>query len=199
MLAFALRADGWFLRQDVIWAKPNAMPESVTDRCTKSHEYVFMLSKSERYYFNSEANQEPAVEQRSGNSERVPATSRDCPRDGVASGVPWKGSTRNRRSVWTVASRAFRGAHFAPFPPALIEPCVLACSRPGDVVLDPFFGAGTTGVVALRHGRSYLGLELNPKYIEIARQRLADPRIVLDDQGGDEEDENASPSTPVDA
>jgi len=145
MLAFALRADGWYLRQDIIWHKPNPMPESVRDRCTKAHEYVFLLSKSERYFFDSEAMQEPSVD----------------------------GSKRNRRSVWTVATRPYKGAHFATFPPALIEPCVLAGSRPGDIVFDPFMGSGTTAQVALQHGRQYLGCELNPEYGPLQQERIA--------------------------
>lgn len=145
MLAFALRADGWYLRQDIIWHKPNPMPESVRDRCTKAHEYVFLLSKSERYYFDSEAMKEPAADD----------------------------ETRNRRSVWTVATRSYRGAHFATFPPALIEPCILAGSRPGDIVLDPFMGSGTTAQVALQHGRQYLGCELNPEYRPLQEARIA--------------------------
>lgn len=180
MLAFALRADGWYLRQDIIWHKPNPMPESVRDRCTKAHEYIFLLSKSERYYFDSEAMKEPAVGGPAGNKQRKPAGARGMPdsdptnpNDGVASGVPWAGGeTRNRRSVWTVATRPYKGAHFATFPPALIEPCILAGSRPGDIVLDPFMGSGTTAQVALQHGRQYIGCELNPEYERLQKERL---------------------------
>lgn len=147
LLAFALRADGWYLRQDIIWHKPNPMPESVRDRCTKAHEYLFLLSKSERYFFDSDAVREPAV----------------------------SGATvvRNRRSVWTVATKPYRGAHFATFPPALIEPCVLAGSRVGDTVLDPFMGSGTTAEVALLNGRKYLGCELNTSYWQLQQNRLS--------------------------
>ena len=144
MLAFALRADGWYLRQDIIWHKPNPMPESVRDRCTKAHEYIFLLSKSERYFFDTEAMREPAAD----------------------------GETRNRRSVWTVATRPYKGAHFATFPPALIEPCILAGSKPGDIVLDPFMGSGTTAQVALQHGRQYMGCELNPEYKALQDRRI---------------------------
>lgn len=144
MLAFALRADGWYLRQDIIWHKPNPMPESVRDRCTKAHEYIFLLSKSDRYFFDNEAMKEPAVD----------------------------GETRNRRSVWTVATRPYKGAHFATFPPALIEPCILAGSRPNDIVLDPFMGSGTTAAVAAKHGRRYIGCELNEEYGDLQDERI---------------------------
>ena len=179
MLAFALRADGWYLRQDIIWHKPNPMPESVRDRCTKAHEYVFLMSKSERYFFDNKAMQEPAI--------YAPGKTTEVERPKGYYGGKWKdpsdgsrndGSfkaireTRYRRSVWTVATRPYKGAHFATFPPALIEPCILAGSRPGDVVLDPFNGSGTTGQVALQHGREYLGIELNPEYVKLTRKRL---------------------------
>lgn len=146
-VAFALQEAGWYLRQDIIWHKPNPMPESVTDRCTKSHEYIFLLTKSERYYFDGIALAEPAKSDSTG-------------------------ATRNRRSVWTVNTKGFNGAHFAVMPEDLVVPCVLAGSRPDDWVLDPFTGSGTTGSVALRLGRRFIGCELNPKYAEIARQRL---------------------------
>ena len=173
-LAFALQADGWYLRQDIIWHKPNPMPESVRDRCTKAHEYIFLLSKSERYFFDSEAMKEPAVCQTwpsvGRNQEVVRAVIPGGKRPG---GKKENAETRNRRSVWTVATRPYKGAHFATFPPALIEPCILAGSRPGDIVLDPFMGSGTTAAVALQHGRQYLGCELNPAY-----QPLQDARIA---------------------
>lgn len=142
-----MQADGWYLRQDIIWHKPNPMPESVKDRCTKAHEYIFLLSKSDRYYFDSEAMREPTVAKKTGD-------------------------LRNRRSVWTVATKPFRGAHFATYPPDLIEPCVLAGCPMGGTVLDPFGGAGTTALVANRHGRDSILIELNPEYAEIARKRL---------------------------
>ena len=171
-VAFALQADGWWLRQDIIWHKPNPMPESVTDRCTKSHEYLFLLAKSERYFYDNEAIAEQALHSSSGNVERKPATLRGAPKDGVSGNVPWEGDTRNRRSVWTIATKPFKGAHFAVMPQALAEPCVLAGSRPSGLVLDPFTGSGTVGVVALRHGRRFVGVELNPEYAEIARDRI---------------------------
>lgn len=173
MLAFALRADGWYLRQDIIWHKPNPMPESVRDRCTKAHEYIFLLSKSERYYFDSDAMQEPASGRNPGNvnthkhaGERFAETKANLANVGAR-------ETRNRRSVWSVPVRPYKGAHFATFPPALIEPCILAGSRPGDIVLDPFMGSGTTAQVALQHGRQYLGCELNPEYNALQQERIA--------------------------
>jgi site-specific DNA-methyltransferase (adenine-specific) len=149
-VALALQQDGWWLRQDIIWHKTNPLPESVTDRCTKAHEYLFMLTKRDRYYFDHEAIKEPAHE-----------------------------GTRNRRSVWTVPVKPFRGAHFAVMPEALCEPPILATSRPGDVVFDPFTGSGTVATIALRHERNYLGVELNPEYIEIARQRIEQDQPLL--------------------
>jgi DNA modification methylase len=181
MLAFALRADGWYLRQDIIWHKPNPMPESVRDRCTKAHEYIFLLSKSDRYYYDAEAVMEPAVSEKPAGNKRhkyadayAAGTSEEHrTKAGLVAlaGVEWK--ARNRRSVWTVATRPYKGAHFATFPPALIEPCILAGSRKGDIVLDPFMGSGTTAAVALQHGRQYLGCELNPEYGPLQDQRIA--------------------------
>lgn len=184
-LAFALQADGWYLRQDIIWHKPNPMPESVTDRCTKAHEYLFLLTKSDRYYFDSDAVVEPA----SGNAVSAARRKRadfstvgtkaiqgtGYGQSGKGMNSEHKGETRNRRSVWTVATRPYKGAHFAAFPPALIEPCILAGSRPSDVVIDPFMGSGTTAQVALQHGRGYLGCELNTEY-----KALQDARIGTD-------------------
>ena len=172
-LAFALQADGWWLRQDIIWHKPNPMPESVTDRCTKAHEYVFLLTKSARYYYDHAAMQEPA---KATNHHDYTGTSYSAPgqtthtgnRDKEAAG-PF---TRNRRSVWSITTKPFKGAHFAVMPEALAEPCVLAGSAPGDLVLDPFTGSGTVAVVALRHGRRFIGTELNPEYVQIAQDRI---------------------------
>ena len=146
-VAFALQADGWYLRRDRIWHKPNPMPDSVTDRCTKAHEYIFLLSKSPRYYYNAEAIAEPA----------------QC-----------AGDPRNKRSVWTVTTKPFSGAHFATFPPDLIEPCIKAGCPKDGTVLDPFGGAGTTGMVAARLGRNAVLLELNAGYAEMAHARLYD-------------------------
>ena len=171
MIAFALRADGWYLRQDIIWHKPNPMPESVRDRCTKAHEYVFLLSKSERYFFDSEAIKEPASTTKNRTGKGKYHLDSSMKARGPALSEP--SETRNRRSVWTVAPRPYKGAHFAPFPPALIEPCILAGSRPGDIVLDPFMGSGTTAQVALQHGRGYLGCELNAGYAPLQEERIA--------------------------
>jgi DNA modification methylase len=170
-VAFALQADGWWLRQDIIWSKPNPMPESVTDRCTKAHEYIFLLSKAERYHYDAEAMKEPAVKGAAGSTFHKGKTATH--QAGRASGKDRvEGETRNRRSVWTVATQPFSGAHFATFPPDLIEPCVKAGCPEGGTVLDPFNGAGTTGVVAYQQGRKYIGIELNPSYAEMAKERI---------------------------
>jgi len=171
-VAFALQADGWYLRQDIIWHKPNPMPESVRDRFTKAHEYIFLLSKSPRYYFDHEAIKEPSVYADCGRPSKRKGEFK-------AKGEPLPGQlpfraiteTRNRRSVWTVPTRPYKGAHFATFPRALIEPCILAGSRPGDVVLDPFMGSGTTAQVATDLGRQFIGCEINPKYVELHELR----------------------------
>lgn len=182
MLAFALRNDGWYLRQDIIWAKPNAMPESVKDRCTKSHEYIFMLSKSNKYYFNNKAIQEPASTYedmkrrvRNGHGEwknkkaahtyAVSGTGRS--RETLYS----EDGKRNKRDVWTVTTKSFKGAHFATFPPDLIKPCILAGCPDGGVVLDPFAGSGTTGMVAKQHGRDFILIELNKEYVKMCEER----------------------------
>ena len=181
MLAFALRADGWYLRQDIIWHKPNPMPELVRDRCTKAHEYVFLLSKSDRYYFDNEAMREPAVGNASGAAASFKRSGskreQTIPGQGYGTHRPERedvayNKTRNKRSVWTVATRPYKGAHFATFPTALIEPCILAGSRPDDIVLDPFMGSGTTAAVALEHGRQYLGCELNENYKPLQDERI---------------------------
>ncbi len=181
-VAFALQADGWYLRQDIIWHKPNPMPESVTDRCTKAHEYIFLMSKSEKYYFDAEAIKEPSKDKLGcGNNRQprqVPSHAEGTLRTNLHK-IPVR-EMRNRRSVWRVTTKPFKGAHFATFPPDLIEPCVLAGSRQDDIVLDPFFGAGTTAVVAEKHGRRYIGIELNADYIEIAKKRLKiDGRLIV--------------------
>jgi DNA modification methylase len=179
-VAFALQADGWYLRQDIIWHKPNPMPESVRDRCTRAHEYLFLLAKSERYFFDADAVKEPAVNTRKPG--RKITDTRET--HGVGGGNAGLNGLmaryhdgempthRNRRSVWTVTTKSFQGAHFATFPPDLIEPCILAGSKPGDVVLDPFGGAGTTALVARRHKRASVYIELNPAYADLARRRV---------------------------
>jgi len=228
MVAFALRSAGWYLRQDIIWHKPNPMPESVTDRCTKAHEYIFLLSKSQRYYYDHKAIMQDAkgssiqrlsqdVENqagssrvpgktngtmkaraswngstfdkgktgemmetrggivKSGNKERKPASARGIPDDsdtGLCGSLPWEGAKANKRSVWTVTTKPFKEAHFATFPPDLIEPCILAGCPEGGVVLDPFMGAGTTALVSRSLDRNYIGFELNEEYIQIAESRL---------------------------
>ena len=209
-VAFALQADGWYLRQEIIWAKPNPMPESVKDRCTKSHEQIFLLSKSPKYYFDHEAIKEPVAEatksrlaqnvDAQAGSDRVPGKTNGpmkavrskansfkregskreqaIPGQSVGTHRPDRAEseydldTRNKRSVWTVATRPFKGAHFATFPPALIEPCVLAGCPQNGVVLDPFGGSGTTAEVATKLGRSSILIDLSEKYMALARQRL---------------------------
>lgn len=241
MLAFALRADGWYLRQDIIWHKPNPMPESVRDRCTKAHEYLFLLSKSERYYFDTEAMQEPAAASsvarwsqdiasqrgsdrvpgktngtmkavggprrrdsfdRSGNpvaSHVIPGQSaaqhrarkQDSTNESAVPGATPHGGihregserepqTRNRRSVWTVATKPYSGAHFAVFPEELIQPCILAGAAGGGIVLDPFFGSGTTGQVAQALGRKFVGCEINPAFKPLQDERLRQPSLDLE-------------------
>lgn len=177
MVAFALRSDGWYLRQGIIWHKPNPMPESVTDRCTKAHEYIFLFSKSPRYYFDGESIKEPA--KYPGDKRHLRKDSRKefeplCIDNGsrTRTGNP-TAEKRNRRDVWTVATQPYSGAHFATFPPDLIEPCILAGCLKGGVVLDPFGGAGTTGLVAQRLGRRFVLVELNPAYMALAEQRIA--------------------------
>jgi DNA modification methylase len=183
MLAFALRADGWYLRQDIIGHKPNPMPESVTDRCTKAHEYLFLLSKSERYYYDGKAMQEPAVGaggpkptgRGTGNwGVKTIGLPGERANHGRSSGMANGRETRNRRSVWSVQTRPYSGAHFATFPPALIEPCILAGCPKGGTVLDPFGGSGTTAEVALKNGRNVVLNELNPEYIKLAEDRIAE-------------------------
>jgi DNA modification methylase len=203
-IAFALQTDGWYLRSDIIWAKPNPMPESVSDRPTRSHEYIFLLSKSARYYYDSEAIKENSVcpdermvdgfVPKSANgkhagdpqSASIRKSSNSCARKVNESPKPGEQSqhiedredieycgTRNKRDVWTVATSPYPEAHFATYPPKLIEPCILAGSRPGDIILDPFNGSGTTGEVALRNQRKYIGIELKPEYIKLSEKRLS--------------------------
>lgn len=176
MAAFALRDAGWYLRQDIIWAKGNPMPESVRDRCTKSHEYIFLLTKSRKYYFDSESIKEPRVSQHgSGNKERKQRPNSDVLHKGNQAGsIPYDGSEtlRNKRDVWNINTKPCKEAHFATFPDTLIEPCVLAGCSENGIILDPFMGAGTTGMVAKKHNRNYVGIELNPEYIKIAENRI---------------------------
>jgi site-specific DNA-methyltransferase (adenine-specific)/site-specific DNA-methyltransferase (cytosine-N4-specific) len=151
-LAFALQADGWYLRSDIVWYKPNCQPESVKDRPTQSHEYIFLLSKSESYYYDHEAIKEPTQD---------------------------KSGMRNRRTVWAVNTEPFKAAHFAVFPPNLVKPCILAGSKPDSIVVDPFFGAGTVGEVCMQTGRQCVGIELNPDYAQIAQRRINAVSLAL--------------------
>lgn len=198
-VALALQADGWWLRCDIIWSKPNPMPESVTDRPTKAHEYIFLMTKSERYFYDSEAIKEPCesgpsdIKKMTEGMERIGGKYKilDDPLSKASSktNIGQKRSVgspdgRNRRSVWTVGTHPFPGAHFATFPPKLIEPCILAGSKEGDTILDPFCGSGTVGMVALRHGRKFIGLELNEKYCEMARDRIVNDAPLLNGRNG---------------
>jgi DNA modification methylase len=172
-VAFALQADGWYLRQDIIWHKPNPMPESVRDRCTKAHEYVFLLSKSPKYFYDAEAVKEPVVngEKFHGAYSDLSILNITAKRNGRLDNDN-RTEKRNKRSVWTITPKPYRGAHFAVMPEALIEPCILAGSKPNDIVLDPFSGAGTVALVASRNQRHYLGFELNAEYCRLAQERL---------------------------
>ncbi len=178
-VAFALQADGWYLRSDIVWAKPNPMPESVRDRPTKSHEYLFLLTKRERYFFDAEAVRESAPPCKPGEFGRKNATALRVKEltGNMRPGVTWQSSGgRNLRSVWTIPTQSFKGAHFATFPQRLVEPCVKAGCPPGGMVLDPFAGAGTVGVVCDRLGRDHVGIDLNPEYVAMARRRIAAER-----------------------
>jgi DNA modification methylase len=183
MLAFALRADGWYLRQDIIWHKPNPMPESVQDRCTKAHEYIFLLSKSQKYYYDAKAIQEPLADETRTNFQsgsRSNGINKD--RNDNDKGERSKDAVyeaRNKRSVWTVNTKPYAGAHFAVFPQELIEPCIIAGAPVGGIVIDPFMGSGTTAQVAQDLGRKYLGCELNPKYCELQNKRTAQQSLIL--------------------
>jgi len=177
MFAFAMRKDGWYLRQDIIWHKPNPMPESVKDRCTKSHEYIFLFSKNRKYYYNNEAIKEPAKDW--GTRDRTNGKYHNegtglQPHSGLTKSYP----TKNKRSVWSVTVKPYKEAHFATYPPDLIEPCILAGSEEGDTVLDPFMGAGTTAAVAKSLGRNYIGCELNENYGSLIEKRINDYQPV---------------------
>ena len=185
-VAFALQADGWWLRQDIVWSKPNPMPESVRDRCTKAHEYLFLLTKSERYFFDSDSIKEPAISDHlPGNKRPQKGLDADPKRHRTRAGLSafhektraeGGQATRNKRSVWKIATQQYGGAHFAVMPPALVEPCILAGSRVGDTVLDPFGGSGTVGMVANWLGRDSILCELNPEYVALIEERVRTPR-----------------------
>ena len=199
-VAFALQADGWWLRSDIIWHKPNPMPESVTDRPTKSHEYMFLLTKSARYYYDADAVKEPRAaisvkrafsinhleDRKDNDNDGYYAISSDAQdktyqkmREKINGGwIP----TRNLRSVWTIPTQSYSGAHFATYPEKLVEPCIKAGTKEGDVVLDPFCGSGTTGKVAVKLGRDFIGIELNPEYIELAKKRIGDAVLPMLDE-----------------
>lgn len=183
MLAFALRNDGWYLRQDIIWQKPNPMPESVTDRCTKSHEYIFLFSKSPKYYFDHEAIQEEAKwsEDRRKDDGRIEYDGKRASGEDPHAQQSFVKivERRNKRDVWIVPVSPIKEAHFATFPKKLVEPCILAGCPVGGTVLDPFFGSGTTGVVATELNRDYIGIELNPKYVEIINKRTSNIQLTL--------------------
>lgn len=176
-MAFALQADGWYLRSDIIWVKPNPMPESVTDRPTKSHEYIFLLTKQARYYYDAEA----IAEMSSGLTGGAfgPNNPKGTLRQDTGRERPPDSGKRNRRTVWTVPTQPYSGAHFAVFPPKLIEPCIRAGCPAGGIVLDPFLGSGTTAAVAKSLGRDYIGIELNAEYIELAKKRIRETQDVL--------------------
>ena len=180
MLAFALRADGWYLRQDIIWHKPNPMPESVRDRCTKSHEYLFLLSKNKKYYYDNESIKEPAKDW--GTRDRTNGKYHNKgtglqPHSGLTKSYP----TKNKRSVWSITNKPYRDAHFAVFPSDLIIPCIKAGSQKNDIILDPFIGSGTTAVVAKDLGRYYLGCELHENYGNLIQKRLGERKGSLDE------------------
>lgn len=193
-VAFALQAAGWILRQDIIWKKNNAMPESVRDRCSKQHEYIFLLARSLRYYFDADAIKVPYSEsylkdRRRGQKNLVHHNLKDYSAQGVAVQTPTQlhdnmfskplGNGANKRSVWEVNTRPFKGAHFATFPPDLIRPCVLAGCPKGGIVLDPFIGSGTTGIVALETGRKFIGIEISPTFKAMADERIENKRRTL--------------------
>lgn len=196
LIAFALQADGWYLRQDIIWNKTNCMPESVKDRCTRSHEYIFLLSKSKRYYFDYEAIKEPAVtsDRTSPRGSKGTFTKNSGRRKQDELGKrTYTGFNkryyskepplmRNKRDVWSIATSGCKDAHYATFPPKLIEPCIIAGSRVDGIVLDPFIGSGTTGVVALENNRHFIGIELNPQYAALSEQRILKAEKALEER-----------------
>lgn len=183
-VAFALQSDGWYLRSDIIWSKPNAMPESVTDRCTKSHEYLFMLAKSERYYFDAAAISEdfvsePPVRLRDPKKEDYASSGRITPLGGIPRTGYSESGKRNKRSVWMVPTQPYKGAHFATFPKDLITPCILAGCPKGGVVIDPFGGSGTTAATAKEHNRRAISIELNEDYLSLQTDRMSQDVLAL--------------------
>ena len=178
MFAFAMRSDGWYLRQDIIWHKPNPMPESVKDRCTKSHEYIFLLSKNKKYYYDNEAIKEP-VKQDWGTRNRTNGKYHNSG-SGLSphSGLTKSYDRKNKRDVWSITNKPYKGSHFAVFPPDLITPCILAGSEKGDIILDPFMGSGTTAMVAKQLGRDYIGCELHEEYGNLIDQRVPVEKVA---------------------
>ncbi len=178
MFAFAMRSDGWYLRQDIIWHKPNPMPESVKDRCTKSHEYIFLLSKNKKYYYDNEAIKEP-VKQDWGTRNRTNGKYHNSG-SGLSphSGLTKSYDRKNKRDVWSITNKPYKGSHFAVFPPDLITPCILAGSEKGDIILDPFMGSGTTAMVAKHLGRDYIGCELHEEYGNLIDQRVPVEKVA---------------------
>ena len=179
-VAFALQQDGWYLRQDIIWHKPNPMPESVTDRCTKSHEYIFLLTKSANYYYDAESIKEKTLTNDNTNRDRDKDRLNNTPGRTRMAGLKTNNyEKRNKRSIWKINTKPYKDAHFAVFPEKLPELCIKAGSKKGDIVLDPFFGSGTTGFVAQRLYRKWLGIELNPEYIKIANKRFVQQELFV--------------------
>jgi len=185
-VAFALQSYGWYLRQDIIWHKPNPMPESVTDRCTKAHEYIFLLSKSERYFYDIDSIREPHIHANDHRNDGKRHTYSDSAKYNQVDPVRQRTKTdcvsfhpngKNKRSVWSVTTKPYKGAHFAVYPTELIRPCVLAGSRAGDVVLDPFNGSGTTGFVSVEERRKYIGIDINPEYLALADARIKSAQV----------------------
>ncbi len=176
MFAFAMRNDGWWLRQDIIWNKPNPMPESVRDRCTKSHEYIFLFSKSRNYYFNVDAIKEPTNDGTGLKRKYHNKGTGLQPHSGLTKSYP----TKNKRSVWSITNKPYKGSHFATFPPDLIKPCILAGSQQNDIILDPFMGSGTTAMVAKDLGRYYIGCELHEDYGNLIKNRIGEVRGTLE-------------------
>lgn len=180
MLAFALREQGWYLRQDIIWSKPNPMPESVTDRCTKSHEYIFLLSKSRNYFYDADAIKEKCVQGDSNIRDRETTKLNNCPGRTKMGGLTRNNySYRNKRDVWNVSTKPYREAHFATFPKDLIEPCILAGCPIDGITIDCFMGSGTVGVVAIENQRNFIGIDVNKKYCEMAEERINNTQIKL--------------------
>lgn len=179
-VAFALQADGWYLRQDIIWHKPNPMPESVTDRCTKAHEYIFLFSKNKKYYYDHEAIKEKTNTRDTYSRDRGTTKLNNTPGRSKMKGLVENDyEFKNKRSVWTVTSKPYSGTHYATFPPDLILPCILAGSKIGDIVFDPFIGSGTTGKVAKENGRNYLGIDLDPENEKLQKERIGGARYQL--------------------